>query len=784
MKVLLYKKYIVLLLLCITLLPAQALELARNGKTEYVIVQNPQGSASERFAAQELQYFLKQATKADFRIVHTPPRNGKGIYIGNIPGARAIIGEKRFRALRNQESAVFTSGKGLALAGGGKHGTVYAVYCFLEDQLGIRFLTTSSPDHIPFHKKLVTGKLAYTKKPFFDFRWIQTIGYEGTRTPNGALFLFRNRLNIVDFNYRSPVINPRKDAVTPEMYLSNPMSHNFYRIIPPSRYFKTHPEYFTMDSNGKRIQRQLCFSNEALRREFIRNFLNIIRRGRKNAQIFACSQNDYPRSFCECVPCLRFNIKYSSQCGAYLDFFPELCKAVAEKYPEVRITFSAYREEHTQTPSPLYTKQNFPKNAIVVFCPIDNDHTKDYSHKNNLRHGKSLRAWGKITPNLWAYYYTMPYGGTFPPSSTIGRFASDTAFAARANASGVCYEHTRGVQHGINSAEMQTYILLKLYQDPFQDWKKLAREFCRLYYTPVAEEILSYFMDVEQQYAKYPNYLPWNGRVTTFMTPQWLCSNQVLFDRMEKKAGKDPVMLQRIREARLGLDIATLEFFRQLKKDPAVKKIPSAGSIYNRAMDSLKKSLQKRYPSTLFWPAQRKNQYNRIANPLKRFLTAAETRVKPLPALFRKIPETKIHQVFAGIYRKCKTLAMKDAAAGKAARDPELEQKNPLTYPFRCGFYDQVNKRFIIDRKIRPEEIKPDKFHFYKVGKVRLTPACILWVGWTWRVHSPLGQFYVPGTENEYELWISLKFEGPLYSKKSRKKHNQVWYDRAVLIKK
>lgn len=782
MKTLLPKHYLTVLLLLGTLFLG-ALELARDGKTEYVIVQNPKGTPSERFAAEELQTFLRKATGADFRIVTTPPPNGKGIYVGDLPGARAVIGEKRFRALRNQESAVYTSEKALALAGGGKHGTVYAVYCFLENQLGIRFLSTSAPDHVPHHKVLTLGKLAYTQKPFFDYRWIQTIGYEGTRTPTGALFLFRNRLNIVDFNYKKPVINPKADCVTPEKYLSNPMSHNFYQIIPPRKYFKSNPEYFTQDANGKRIQRQLCFSNQSLRKEFTKNFLKMVERKRSQSQIFACSQNDFPRSFCECVPCLRYNICYSSGCGAFLDYFPELCREVGKKFPEVLIVFSAYREEHTQMPPPLYTKKNFPKNAIVVFCPIDNDFAKPYSHKNNLRHGKALQAWGKITDQLWAYYYTLPYGGKYPPSSGIGRFAADTVFAAKANARGVCYEHTYGVQPGINSTEMQTYILLKLYQDPFQDWKKLAREFCNLYYGKAASEMYDYFMEVEKKYAAYPHYLSWNSRITTFLTPAWLIASQARFERAEKAVHPDPQLLQRVREARLGLDIVTLEFYRNFK-DSSMPYKESARAVYERGMATLERSLQKRYPGTLFWPDQRKVQYNRIAGPLKQFLTAAEVKVKELPVQFQSISKDRIRQVFAVSRKKCIMISMPDAAAGKAARDPEWEQNPKMAYPFRCGFYDSSRKKFVIDRKIPEKEIVPDQFHFYKLGTITLSPECIVWLGWTWRVQSSLGQFYVPGVDHQYDLWVSLKFEGPLYSPRSRLKKNQVWYDRAILIRK
>lgn len=42
-------------------------------------------------------------------------------------------------------------------------------------------------------------------------------------------------------------------------------------------YFAEHPEFFSMDRNGKRVKTQLCFSNPELRGELIRNIDATIR---------------------------------------------------------------------------------------------------------------------------------------------------------------------------------------------------------------------------------------------------------------------------------------------------------------------------------------------------------------------------------------------------------------------------------------------------------------------------------------------------------------------------
>ena len=72
----------------------------------------------------------------------------------------------------------------------------------------------------------------------------------------------------------------------------------------------------------------------------------------------------------------------------------------------------------------------------------------------------------------------------------------------------------------------------------------------------------------------------------------------------------------------------------------------------------------------------------------------------------------------------------------------------------------------------------------YKVGRTRLTsPKCRYWNTYSWGMRAVLEAAWKPGAETEWEVWASLKFEGPAYSVKSEKKESAVWLDRVVLIK-
>ena len=56
----------------------------------------------------------------------------------------------------------------------------------------------------------------------------------------------------------------------------------------------------------------------------------------------------------------------------------------------------------------------------------------------------------------------------------------------------------------------------------------------------------------------------------------------------------------------------------------------------------------------------------------------------------------------------------------------------------------------------------------------------------SWRAGINLSSLYIPGEapDKKYEIWLSLKFEGPGYSPESKSKINRVWIDRAVVVEK
>jgi Glycosyl hydrolase family 20, domain 2 len=100
-----------------------------------VILADP--TSGERYAAAEFRNLVAQATGTRMEIIAASGPRDSGIFIGKASRRKAEdLGEEAFRIVIDDHR--------VEIAGGSPRGTLYGVYTFLEDELGVRFLT---PDH-------------------------------------------------------------------------------------------------------------------------------------------------------------------------------------------------------------------------------------------------------------------------------------------------------------------------------------------------------------------------------------------------------------------------------------------------------------------------------------------------------------------------------------------------------------------------------------------------------------------------------------------------------------
>ena len=116
--------------------PTQA-DVAVGQMTTWPIVIPADPAPAECHAAVESRDLVAEATGTWMEIVTASGPRDSGVFIGKASRRKAEdLGEEAFRIVIDDHR--------VEIAGGSPRGTLYGVYTFLEDALGVRFLT---PDH-------------------------------------------------------------------------------------------------------------------------------------------------------------------------------------------------------------------------------------------------------------------------------------------------------------------------------------------------------------------------------------------------------------------------------------------------------------------------------------------------------------------------------------------------------------------------------------------------------------------------------------------------------------
>lgn len=114
--------------------------LVQDGKPAAAIVINHEASPSEMHGAKELQMFLQMISGAFLPIYQDNESvQGTMILVGNSAKLQEIAKDIKFSDFGDEGFIIKTVENNLILAGGRLRGSMYAVYTFLEEQLGCRW---------------------------------------------------------------------------------------------------------------------------------------------------------------------------------------------------------------------------------------------------------------------------------------------------------------------------------------------------------------------------------------------------------------------------------------------------------------------------------------------------------------------------------------------------------------------------------------------------------------------------------------------------------------------
>jgi len=555
----------------------ERLTLSQNGATRYRVVIATNADAPTKAAADELVNHLEQITGADFRLVTDDRRPVRyEIVVGPCQRLEEVSPPINVKQLQPEEYIIRTVGTRLIIVGGPRNGTLNGVYVFLEDILGCRWYT---PDCsvIPKEPTLRIAPLNIRETPRFEARILIEHRATNSADPDWAARMRLNGSLLGD--------DPRHQQV---LHTAGPYGHSLAALLPASQYFDTHPEYFS-EINGQRIREhsQVCMTSEGAIQACVKQAKQWLAED-PTAQVVSVSHNDW-YNYCQCPSCRAASEEYGVT-GAWLRFVNAIAEEIEKDYPDVLVDTFAY--EWTVEP-PRNVKPRH--NVVIRYAPIYGCSYHAYDDPNcalNVQEHSAdyLKRWCEISPRVWIWYYMLD-GGVLHPSPLLKPLQQNFALFDKLGVKGFSTFQLRPHGPTFFLHNVKSYLAAKLMWDPSYDVDSGIEEFCRAYYGPAAEEMLSYIEQTqdEQSYQLGPDGqslqppeapvavgVPeridrrrlWNLRSERirnvpgfhgdFVTapaikPKALKQWDAAFERMERQVANDPTLLARVQAERASI---------------------------------------------------------------------------------------------------------------------------------------------------------------------------------------------------------------------------------------
>lgn len=735
------------------------LTIVEEGASDYAIVVPDRPTAEETHAAEDLAQYLATATGAELPIVAA----------GEMPGAQRIfVGSASrevapgVRELKGDAFIVRAVDGDLVLAGNPPRGTLYAVYDFLEREVGCRWFNWYGEEFVPDREDLQVAEIDRVETPAFSTR---------------DIYFHHNSeaQQMRDFLVRSRATGPSNSRLLDEEGYGGSVHrnsgrgvHTLFNYVSPDEHFDEHPEWFSF-LGGKRTAKQLCFSNPGLRRAMTAAIRQQAAKatGIRNISV---SAQDKSGEFCECPRCRALTEREKCPGGPLYDYISELADAVADEYPDVFITTLAYRHNQSEEPPAQMT---MPDNVIIIFAPIDANFAASLEHPSNAETLANITRWPDHAEHLWVWYYTNPYGsGTGLPIGNLGRLYDDMRVFKRIGVEGFFIEHDTGIAQMHLLADLQTWLLAKLMWEPERDLQALIEDFTDHYYGPAAPKIREYIALLERETAEHQSGMRWNASPGQFrhLTPEFLAQCHNLFDAAEGAVADDDTLLQRVRIARMSVDRATLMIHGIAPGNAGES--PDLDGVIDRYQQTWDRAIEERI-------AQKREA---AVRPFVDDFTEIARSLEPPAALPDELPDADPDQVVQigplVVQRKGETEVVPDREApmGIAATRP-----TSADLPFRIGAYAWDERKMIARREMTPDEIPSSGYDLYHIGDGALTASSSIWVTRSWRMTVPLETaFDAANPDRQFEIYASMRFEGPAYNQPGEE--NRVFVGRIILV--
>lgn len=418
---------------------------------ESVIVVAPDAPATDSYAAGRLKHYLDKITGKNIEIVTDSNNDVKN---------QILVGAQTDSADAADGSYVITStSEKIIISGAGSKGTINGVYAFLEKYCGCHWYE-SQVIIVPENKNLtVPADINVEYTPFFE--------YTETDTASSRDNEFSLANGLTGGAYRD--FAPEQGAAVE--YLGR-FCHTFTTFFCKSEeYFDEHPEYFAL-RNGIRTPNQLCLTNEKVKEIVTAEVLALLEAEHNpdaDIQIVSLTQHDN-FDYCQCNNCKAIDDENGSQSGTMISFVNEIAGRVKEHGYD-NVVFDTFAYQYTRkAPSKVVPRDD----VIVRLCSIECcfGHTLDDPKcEQNVEFMSDLKEWGKICNRIYIWDYVHNYAQTMCIFPNFGVLQRNVQIFYENNARGLYEEGNYYIDNSDGEfAEMRTYLLSKLMQNPYLDF--------------------------------------------------------------------------------------------------------------------------------------------------------------------------------------------------------------------------------------------------------------------------------------------------------------------------
>jgi hypothetical protein len=419
----------------------------------------------------------------------------------------------------------------LYLFGGTRNGTVYAVTAFLEDVIGCRKFTAEE-EYIPKLPDITMETTDTVSLPAVNIRIVN-----GPMAADSTVKAWRRVTTIAD---------DWREGEWTGYYV-----HTFKRLVPPAKYFASHPEYYALINGVRKEYGQLCLTNP----DVLQRVIDTLRQemtAHPAVQYWSVSPND-DFEYCRCENCAKADAEEGCPTGLLLRFVNK----VAEAFPEKNITTLAY--SYTRK-APALTRP-LP-NVMITLCSIELDR-KEAIEKEPGSAGfvQDLKDWNAICNNLMIWDYEVQFTNYISPFPLFHTLQPNLQLFNRYGAK--AHFQQCNIDKGVEFAELKLYVLSKLLWNPDIDVDKVIDDFMFRYYGAAGPYVGNYFkrMHEAERETKQPLDIygtPVAFAATTFEEAR-IAEYRNYFARAEKMVASQPVYTERVKIAELPLLFTEME---------------------------------------------------------------------------------------------------------------------------------------------------------------------------------------------------------------------------------